>query len=158
MLTPVSTRWNSMYYLIQRALVLKNPLIKFNNRVWSTFPGEVPHLPPGRALTMIALMLLFGVRLATRSPLALTSNECCVCVEIPVFQLGHWQCYQELEECLEPLKQLSLLLEPSTEAIIHNTLDYFLTCCTINWGSHRKAGNLLVRCSMNSLTTSEASY
>ena len=44
LLTPVSTRWNSMYYLIQRALVLKNPLIKFTNRVQSTFPGEVP--PP----------------------------------------------------------------------------------------------------------------
>ena len=33
LLTPVSTRWNSMYYLIQRALVLKNPLTKFTNRV-----------------------------------------------------------------------------------------------------------------------------
>ena len=71
-------------------------------------------------------MLLFGLHLSTRSPLPLTSNECCVYVEIPIFQLGHWQCYQELEECLEPLKQLSLLLEPLTEVNIHNTLDYFL--------------------------------
>ena len=106
---------------------------------------------------MIALMLLFGVRLATRSPLALTSNECCVCVEIPVFQLGHWQCYQELEECLEPLKQLSLLLEPSTEATIHNTLDYFLALLYHKLGKSLKSGDLLARCSMNSLTTSEAS-
>ena len=32
LVTLVSTRWNSMYNLIQRALVLKNPLIKFTNR------------------------------------------------------------------------------------------------------------------------------
>ena len=44
LLTTVSTRWDYMYYLIQRALVLKNPLIMFTNRVPSTFPGEVP--PP----------------------------------------------------------------------------------------------------------------
>ena len=47
LLTPVSTRWNSMFYLIQRALVLKNQLIKFTNRVWSTFLGEVP--PPHKS-------------------------------------------------------------------------------------------------------------
>ena len=47
LLTPVSTCWNSMYYLIQRALVLKDPLIKFTNRVWSTFQGEVP--PPRKS-------------------------------------------------------------------------------------------------------------
>ena len=101
--------------------MLKNPLIKFTNCVQSMFPGEFPL--PRRALTMIALTLFFGVRLATRSPFALTSNECCACVEVPIFQLGHWQCYKELEECLEPLKKLSLLVEPSTEATIHNTLD-----------------------------------
>ena len=44
LLTPVSTRCNSMYCLIHRALVLKNPLIKFTNHVWSTFPCELP--PP----------------------------------------------------------------------------------------------------------------
>ena len=47
LLTLVSTRWNSMYYLIQRALVLKKPLIKFNNCVQSTFLGEVP--PPKKS-------------------------------------------------------------------------------------------------------------
>ena len=47
LLTPMSTRWNSMYYLIQRALVLKNPLIKFINHVRSTFPGEVT--PPQKS-------------------------------------------------------------------------------------------------------------
>ena len=45
LLTPVSTRWNSMYYLIQRALVLKDQIIKFTNRVWSMFPGEVHPSP-----------------------------------------------------------------------------------------------------------------
>ena len=48
LLTPMSTRWNSMYYLIQRALVLKDRLIKFTNRVRSTFPGEVR--PPRKSL------------------------------------------------------------------------------------------------------------
>ena len=47
LLPPMSTRWNSVYYLIQRALVLKDPLIKFTNRVRSTFPGEVP--PPWKS-------------------------------------------------------------------------------------------------------------
>ena len=86
-------------------------------------------------------MLLFGVHLATRSPLAFTSNECCVCVEIPIFQLGHWQCYRELEECLEPLKQLSLLLESSTETTIHNTLDYFLALLYHKLGKSPKSGD-----------------
>ena len=90
---------------------------------------------------MIALMLLFGVHLATRSPLALSSNECCVYIEIPIFQLGHWQCYQELEECLEPLKKLSLLLEPLTEATIHNALDYFLALLYHKLGTSPKSGD-----------------
>ena len=47
LLTPVSTRWNSMYYLIQGALVLKDPLIKFTNCVPSTFPDEAP--PPQKS-------------------------------------------------------------------------------------------------------------
>ena len=31
-----------------------------------------------------------------------------------------------MKECLETLKKLSLLLKSSTEATVHNTLDYFL--------------------------------
>lgn len=87
---------------------------------------------------MAVLVRLFGVRLATRSPLALLIKECCVCAEITIFQLANCQCYQELNECLEPLKALSLLLESSTEATLHNTLDYFLCCWTTNWESQRK--------------------
>ena len=47
LLTLVSTRWNSMCYLIQRALVLKDPLIIFTNHVRSTFPSEAP--PPSKS-------------------------------------------------------------------------------------------------------------
>ena len=45
-----------------------------------------------------------------------------------------------MEECLEPLKQLSLLLEPSTEATIHNTLDYFLALLYHKLGKSPKSG------------------
>ena len=38
----------------------------------------------------------------------------------------YWQSYKDLEQCMEPIKQLSILLESSMEATIHNTLDYFL--------------------------------
>ena len=47
LLTPVSTHWNSMYYLMQRALVLKDPLVKFTNHVRSMFLGELP--PPQKS-------------------------------------------------------------------------------------------------------------
>ena len=119
--------------------MLKDLLIKFTNRMRSTFPSEVPR--PWNNPTMIVLMLPFGVHLATRSLLPLTSNECCVYVEIPVFQLGHWQCYQELEEFLELLEYLSLLLEPPTEATIHNTLDYFLALLYHKLGKSPKSGD-----------------
>ena len=47
----------------------------------------------------------------------------------------------KLEECLEPLKNLSLLLESSTEATIHNTLDYFLALLYHKLGKSPKSGN-----------------
>ena len=40
LLTLVSTRSNSMYYLIKRAPALKDPLIKFIKSMPSTFPSE----------------------------------------------------------------------------------------------------------------------
>ena len=58
-----------------------------------------------------------------------------------MLQLGHWQCYQELEECLEPLKKLSLLFEPLTEATIHNTLDCFLALLYQKLGKPVKSGD-----------------
>ena len=48
LLTPMSTHWNSIYYLIERALVLKNPLIKFTNCMRTMFLDKVP--PPRKSL------------------------------------------------------------------------------------------------------------
>ena len=64
----------------------------------------------------------------------------CLCrnTRLPI---GHWQCYQELEECLELLKQLSLLLEQLTKATIHNTLDYYLTLLYQKLGKSPKRGD-----------------
>ena len=45
---------------------------------------------------------------------------------MPKISLEYWWSYKDLEECMEPMKKLSLLLESSTEPTIHNTLDYFL--------------------------------
>ena len=41
--------------------------------------------------------------------------------------LEYWQSYKDLEECMEPVKQLSLLLESSIEPTRHSILDYFLS-------------------------------
>ena len=46
--------------------------------------------------------------------------------QIPEINLEYWRSYEDLEECMEPMKQLSLLLESSMEPTIQNTLDYFL--------------------------------
>ena len=46
--------------------------------------------------------------------------------ELPCIHNEYWECYEHLGQCIEPIKQLSVLLESSTEATIHDTLDYFL--------------------------------
>ena len=46
--------------------------------------------------------------------------------EIPYITLEYWRSYEDLEDCMEPVKTLSLLLESSMETRIHDTLDYFL--------------------------------
>ena len=46
-----------------------------------------------------------------------------------------------MEECLEPLKQLRLLWEPSIEATIHNTLDYFLEFLCHKLGKSPESGD-----------------
>ena len=46
--------------------------------------------------------------------------------EIPYINVEYWRSYEDLEQCMEPIKQLSALLESSTEATIHDTLDNFL--------------------------------
>ena len=45
---------------------------------------------------------------------------------MPKINLEYWRSDEDLEECMEPMKQLSLLLESSTEPTIHKALDYFL--------------------------------
>ena len=46
--------------------------------------------------------------------------------EIPPINLEYWRSYEDLEDFMEPVKTLSILLESSMEATIHNILDYFL--------------------------------
>ena len=46
--------------------------------------------------------------------------------ELPCIHEEYWQSYEHLEKCMEPIKQLSILLESSMEATIHDMLDYFL--------------------------------
>ena len=46
--------------------------------------------------------------------------------KMPEINLEYWQSYEDLEECMEPVKKLSLFLEFSIESTIHSTLDYFL--------------------------------
>ena len=65
----------------------------------------------------------------TLCPSSLCSKSCVpvVCDETPCINMEYWRSYEDLEQCMEPIKQLSVLLESSTEAMIHDTLDYFLT-------------------------------
>ena len=46
--------------------------------------------------------------------------------EMSEINIEYWRSYKDLEECMQPVKELSLLLESSTKPTIHNTLDYFL--------------------------------
>ena len=46
--------------------------------------------------------------------------------EIPHINVEYWWSYKDLEDCIEPVKTMSILLESSTEATIHDMLDYFL--------------------------------
>ena len=46
--------------------------------------------------------------------------------KIPRINLEDWRSYKDLKDCMEPGKTLSILLESSMEAMIHDTLNYFL--------------------------------
>ena len=46
--------------------------------------------------------------------------------EILYITLEYWRSYEDLEDCIELVQALSILLESSTEATIHDMLDYFL--------------------------------
>ena len=84
-------------------------------------PHQAPSHPKGKCC--------FGVTLLPGPlPILLMLGSCVPTVtpQIPKINLEYWQSYEDLEECMEPVKQLSLLLESSTKPTIHNTLDYFL--------------------------------
>ena len=88
---------------------------------------QVP--PPHQAPLLPKWKCCFGVTLQLGPLPILLILESCVLVtapQIPKINLEYWQSYEDLEECMEPMKQLSLLLESSTEPTIHSTLGYFL--------------------------------
>ena len=85
--------------------------------------------PPHQALSHPKEQCCFGVTLLPGPlPIFLMLGSCipAAAPQIPKINLEYWQSYEDLEECMEPMKQLSLLLESSTKSKIHSTLDYFL--------------------------------
>ena len=71
----------------------------------------------------------FGVTLVPQPVPILIVLQSCVPIgldKIPHINMEYWQSYEDLRDCLEPMKTLSILLESSMEAMIHYTLDYFL--------------------------------
>ena len=66
--------------------------------------------------------------------------------ELPCIHEEYWRCYEHLEQCIEPIRQLSVLLESSTEAMIHDTLDYFLRLLydKLERGPKRRVGSCTV--------------
>ena len=71
----------------------------------------------------------FGVTLLLKPlPILLMLGSCVpdAALEMYKINLEYWQSYEDLEECMDPMKKLSLLLESSTEPTIHSTLGYFV--------------------------------
>ena len=66
--------------------------------------------------------------------------------KLPYIQEEYWRSYEHLEQCIEPIKQLSVLLESSTEATIHDTLDYVLRLLydKLERGPKRGVGSCIV--------------
>ena len=66
--------------------------------------------------------------------------------ELPCIHEEYWRSYEDLEQCIELIKQLSVLLESSTEATIHDTLDYFLRLLydKLERGPKRRVGSCTV--------------
>ena len=66
--------------------------------------------------------------------------------ELPCIQEEYWRSYEDLEQCMEPIKQLSILLESSMEATIHDTLDYVLRLLynKLERGPKRSVGSCIV--------------
>ena len=88
----------------------------------SPHPHQAPSHPKGKCC--------FGVTLLSGPLLILVMLGVCVpaaAPKMPEINLEYWWSYEDLEECMHPVKELSLLLESSTEPTIHNTLDYVLS-------------------------------
>ena len=66
--------------------------------------------------------------------------------ELPCIHEDYWRSYEDLELCMEPIKQLSVLLESSMEATIHDMLDYFLRLLyeKLERGAKRRVGSCTV--------------
>ena len=66
--------------------------------------------------------------------------------ELSCINMEYWRSYEDLEQCTKLIKQLSILLESSTEAMIHDTLDYFLGLLydKLERGAKRRVGSCTV--------------
>ena len=85
--------------------------------------------PPHQSLAMTTWKSCFGVTLIPRPLSILLMFETCAPTttpQTPTINLEYWRSYEDLEEYMEPMKQLSLLLESSTKPTTHSTLNYFL--------------------------------
>ena len=114
-----------MYYLIKRALALKDSLVMFTNSEGDR-NGESPTRSPIDDNVEVFLWRYFCTRTVAHPSYAPKLCSRPAAPEIPKINVEYWRSYEDLEECMEPVKQLSLLLESSKEPTIHNTLDYFL--------------------------------
>ena len=84
-------------------------------------PHQAPSHPKGKGC--------FGVTLLPGPlPILLMLGSCvsAAAQEMPKINLEYLRSYENLEECMQPMKELTLLLESSTERTIQSTLDYFL--------------------------------
>ena len=112
LLRPMATYWNSMFYLIKRALALRDSLVKFSNLEGSR-NGEYPTTNSIYNNVEVLIWSYSHTTTLVHPPyvriLCPHSNP-----KNTKINLEYWQSYEDLEECMEPLKTLSLLLKSST--------------------------------------------
>ena len=84
-------------------------------------PPQGPLYPKGKCCFRVTL-------LPGPLPILLLLGSCVPAAvpKMPKINLEYWQSYEDLEECMEPVKNLSLFLESSKEPTIHSTFGYFL--------------------------------
>ena len=78
-------------------------------------PHQAPSHPKGKCCCGVTLLpgplsilLMLGSWVPAATP------------KMPKIALDYWRSYEDLEECMQPMKELSLLLESSTEPTIHS--------------------------------------